>query len=171
MGIGASLKKIRKGKGYSAKEFAEKIKIPYSTYSNYENNNREPSLENLQKICGALDIMLDELMGDYPFRNNKAKEIRESLGLSAKEFSEEIGVPEYLYVRKETGELPFLTEESDKICDLAGLPHSAMLNSPIFENQNKEKDLLHHFNRLNDDGQDEAVKSVKILAKVPEYKK
>lgn len=36
--------------------------IPYSTYSNYENNNREPNLEQLDKIADVLGITVQNLI-------------------------------------------------------------------------------------------------------------
>ena len=36
--------------------------IPYSTYSNYENNNREPNLAQLNKIANILGISLQNLV-------------------------------------------------------------------------------------------------------------
>lgn len=61
--IGNRIRKLRSEKGLTQKEMSELTGIPYSTYSNYENNNREPSLEQLEKIAGVLDIHLAELMG------------------------------------------------------------------------------------------------------------
>lgn len=61
--IGARLKQIRKEKGWTQKNFAEYVKIPYSTYSNYENGNRVPSKEQLEKIVAALGITIPELLG------------------------------------------------------------------------------------------------------------
>lgn len=60
--VGSLIKELRLSKGYTAKDFSKKINIPYSTYSNYENNNREPSLDVLHKICDNLDITIDELL-------------------------------------------------------------------------------------------------------------
>lgn len=55
--IGSNIKKIRKEKGISQKEMAEEIlKIPRSTYSNYENNNRVPDKNTLEKIANALEV-------------------------------------------------------------------------------------------------------------------
>lgn len=61
--IGNRIKQLRKDKGYSQKEMSELAGIPYSTYSNYENNNREPNKKQLDKIANALDISLDDLLG------------------------------------------------------------------------------------------------------------
>ena len=48
--IGTKIKRARKNKGYSQKQMAQLCEMPYSTYSNYENNNREPGTEQLEKI-------------------------------------------------------------------------------------------------------------------------
>lgn len=61
--IGNRIKEYRKSKGFTQKELALRADIPYSTYSNYENNNREPNREQLQKIATALNVPLYELMG------------------------------------------------------------------------------------------------------------
>lgn len=61
--IGSRLKQIRKEKGWTQKDFAEYVNIPYSTYSNYENGNREPSKIQLEKIVATLGITIPELLG------------------------------------------------------------------------------------------------------------
>ncbi len=61
--VGNRIRKFRSEKGMTQKEMSELTGIPYSTYSNYENNNREPSIEQLGKIADALDISIAELMG------------------------------------------------------------------------------------------------------------
>ena len=73
--IGNRIKEYRKSKGITQKELALRAEIPYSTYSNYENNNREPNREQLQKIATALDVPLYELMGfDGSIRINPNKQ-------------------------------------------------------------------------------------------------
>ena len=48
--IGSTIKELRKAKGISQKRKCLKLlDIPYSTYSNYENNNREPSADVIKK--------------------------------------------------------------------------------------------------------------------------
>jgi len=61
--IGNQIRKIRTQKGITQKELAKLADIPYSTYSNYENNNREPNLDQLEKIANALDVSVADLMG------------------------------------------------------------------------------------------------------------
>lgn len=54
--IGNQIKKYRELTGIKQKEMAEKLHIPISTYSNYENNNREPSSELVEKIAKILKV-------------------------------------------------------------------------------------------------------------------
>ena len=61
--IGERIKKKRIEKGYTAKKFASLLEIPYSTYSNYENNNRTPQPGMILKIAEKLQIDASELLG------------------------------------------------------------------------------------------------------------
>lgn len=61
--IGTRIKELRKEKGISQKDFAKLVGINYSTYSNYENNNREPTKAQLKKIADALNVSVDNLLG------------------------------------------------------------------------------------------------------------
>lgn len=62
MDITRKLTKFRIELGMNSKEFAEFIGLPPTTYSNYENKNRTPTLDNLVVICKALNLSLDELV-------------------------------------------------------------------------------------------------------------
>ena len=53
--IGNRIRQLRLEKGYSQKEMAALAGISYTTYSNYENNNREPSMKQIEKIATALN--------------------------------------------------------------------------------------------------------------------
>ena len=57
------LKETRKDSGMSQKEVAELVGVGASCYANYEQGIREPSLEILVKICEALDVSADFLLG------------------------------------------------------------------------------------------------------------
>lgn len=60
--IGDKIKIYRKQKNISQKKMAEILKIPYSTYSNYENNNRTPTKDILNKIADVLDVSVYALI-------------------------------------------------------------------------------------------------------------
>jgi transcriptional regulator with XRE-family HTH domain len=62
--IGSKIKQKRIEMGISQKDMAFKIDIPVSTYSNYENNYREPNGRILSRILSALDTNLKELLND-----------------------------------------------------------------------------------------------------------
>lgn len=74
--VGSNIKKFRKERKMSQKEMAKILNIPSSTYSNYENNNREPSAEVLKKIAQVLNVDLKILLGvnqEANDENNKHK--------------------------------------------------------------------------------------------------
>lgn len=60
--VGNNIKKARKEKNISQKDMAKKLNIPSSTYSNYENNNREPNALTLKKIADALSVDVNYLL-------------------------------------------------------------------------------------------------------------
>ncbi|MBS7008473.1 helix-turn-helix domain-containing protein [Anaerostipes sp.] len=60
--IGGRIKEFRKQKGFTQKQMAKAVGIPYSTYSNYENNNRVPKKEQLEKIVKILGITISDLV-------------------------------------------------------------------------------------------------------------
>jgi transcriptional regulator with XRE-family HTH domain len=59
--IGDSIRKLRIKAGFTQKEMAKELGIPYSTYSNYENNNRTPSIDTLSSIAQKLEIDINDL--------------------------------------------------------------------------------------------------------------
>ena len=58
-----NLRKYRDGLGITAKDFAAKIGINYTTYANYENRGKEPKFDTLCKIADALHVSIDDLLG------------------------------------------------------------------------------------------------------------
>lgn len=59
--IGTKMKKLRKAYEISQKDMANKLGIPVSTYSNYENNLREPPLSILNAFCQQLNFSILDL--------------------------------------------------------------------------------------------------------------
>lgn len=60
--FGDYLKKIRLANNLTQKEFAEKLGIKASAYSNYEKNLREPSTEVINTLAKKFNIDLFELL-------------------------------------------------------------------------------------------------------------
>lgn len=61
-----NLKHFREKAGFTAKEFADLLNVPYGTYVSYENRAREPKYELLLKIADALHVSIDDLLGYKP---------------------------------------------------------------------------------------------------------
>lgn len=62
--VGNKIREIRNSQGLSQREIAKRLEIPFSTYSNYENNNREPSFEMLKRIAKVLGVSIAQLVND-----------------------------------------------------------------------------------------------------------
>ncbi|WP_288165443.1 helix-turn-helix domain-containing protein, partial [Megamonas funiformis] len=64
MSFQENLRYYREKAGYKqAKDFAEALNIPYSTYTGYEVRNREPKYETLCRIADLLQVSTDDLLG------------------------------------------------------------------------------------------------------------
>lgn len=61
------LRACRSEAGVTLSTVSKAIGIPISTYSNYEQSTREPSLKTLALICDYFDVSADYLIGrlDY----------------------------------------------------------------------------------------------------------
>ena len=70
MSFGDSLTKIRIEKGFSRKDLAEQLEIPYTTLRNYETDQREPGHKLLIKIANLLSVSVDELVGYQAKKEN-----------------------------------------------------------------------------------------------------
>ena len=57
------LKELRKEKSMTLKEVATHLNMPLSSYANYEQGVREPSLSMLKKLCDFYDVSSDYLIG------------------------------------------------------------------------------------------------------------
>lgn len=60
--LASNLKALRKGMGMIQEEFAQKMGIPRTTYSNYEQSVSQPSLGDLLKIGQVFDVTIDSLL-------------------------------------------------------------------------------------------------------------
>ena len=57
------LRKARKETGFTQREVAKEIKIPYSTIANYETGRTQPDIETLGILADFYQISLDWLIG------------------------------------------------------------------------------------------------------------
>lgn len=62
MNIGNAIRDIRKRKGISQKELAEKVGLSANALCSIENDKSTPSMKNIKKICSALGVAQSVLM-------------------------------------------------------------------------------------------------------------
>lgn len=56
-----NLKELRNEKGWSQKTTAKKLGVPVSTYANWEQGRREPSIYDIFNFLWVFEITADEL--------------------------------------------------------------------------------------------------------------
>ena len=61
------LKELRNEKQLTLKQLSQALNMPLTTYANYEQGKREPSLSTLRTLCEFFDVSADYLIGrvDY----------------------------------------------------------------------------------------------------------
>lgn len=57
------LKELRESLKFNKKEMARELNLPYTTYVNYETNQREPNSEILILISNYFNVTIDYLLG------------------------------------------------------------------------------------------------------------
>lgn len=62
MTVGEKIQAIRKEKGLSQKDLAEKTGLSIATIQGYEQGKYKPKIENIQKICDGIEIPLRRLI-------------------------------------------------------------------------------------------------------------
>lgn len=107
MTTGQIMQAIRKERGYTQKQLAEKCGMATGTIQQYELNKREPRREQLQKIANALNVSVDylitgkstldiwnEIMADINRETigDNIRKYREEQGLTQKELADFIGL-------------------------------------------------------------------------------
>ena len=71
--FGQRLAKIRKAKGYTQVELADKLGIIQVMVSDYERDKLRPYHEMIVRLSKALDMSTDELLGVKPFKSKDTK--------------------------------------------------------------------------------------------------
>lgn len=96
--LGERLRNLRNAAGYTLKAISEKMSIPLSTISNYEQGSRKPDYETLIRFSEFFDVSTDYLLGltDDPHGEDelpkKVYRIRMNLGKSREEFAQMVNL-------------------------------------------------------------------------------
>ena len=62
------LKKLRKANGLTQHQLANELGMIKQTYSNYENEKREPNIATLIELANYFDVSVDYLIGKEPMK-------------------------------------------------------------------------------------------------------
>lgn len=141
MTTGQRLKMARKKAGLTQAELAAKLGIPYQSISQWERDLRQPKAETLEKIAEALEISPADL-----------------------------GIIRY------EAYYQFNPAARQKILDALDIALKSTYEASVTYEENPEVELLcnrlfQSFFKLNDNGQQEAVKRVEELTEVERYQK
>jgi len=61
--LGERLTELRKNRGWTQQQMAEKLCIARSTYAYYETGGHAPSIEMLLRICRLLQVSVGQVLG------------------------------------------------------------------------------------------------------------
>jgi len=61
--IGHTIRTLRKARGWTQVELAQKLNASQKVVTTYENNQRTPTLENLKKLAALFEVSIDEIVG------------------------------------------------------------------------------------------------------------
>ena len=59
----------KKNKGYSLYKLAKELKLPQQTVYSWANGRTQPSYENMDKLCDALDCSIGDLFESEPIQH------------------------------------------------------------------------------------------------------
>ncbi|KEH93255.1 MULTISPECIES: helix-turn-helix domain-containing protein [Clostridium] len=85
LNIGKKLKKLRNNNGYTLKQLSEICGLSISFISDIENNRRNPSIENLNKLADALDVSVNIFLDNTESKKEKIDSIKQTT-LAQEEF-------------------------------------------------------------------------------------
>lgn len=114
MSFQENLKYYREQAGFkTAKDFADVLNIPYTSYVAYENKNREPKYEMLVKIADLLQVSTDDLLGRT--KNILGKNEDYKLELKIKDILEPHGLLGTLFSGLEKIKIEFISIDKNDI--------------------------------------------------------
>lgn len=79
MTFGKRLQKLRKEKGYTLNELANKFNKSKSTFSSYENDRRKPDIDLIKDLANYFNVTIDYLLTNSSFRYDPKEKISKVL--------------------------------------------------------------------------------------------
>lgn len=121
MTLGERLKALRSERGVSLGKLEKAVNITASTLGDYENDNKNPSIERLKRLAEFYGVSLDYLAGLSEARsvNISIRQICKKTGLSEDAINTLINMKmargEDTYISLDTGEISCLQEIEEKL--------------------------------------------------------
>ncbi|TPE70804.1 helix-turn-helix transcriptional regulator [Halalkalibacterium halodurans] len=75
--LGERLKKLRNERKITQEELGKKVNVTKVSISGYENGNRNPDTETLQKLADFFEVSTDYLLGRTDDKPNEKKEVKQ----------------------------------------------------------------------------------------------
>lgn len=142
MSIGSRIKEIRREKGLTQKQLAEKANIATITVQQYEREVRKPKLEQIFNIARALGVQMDALLG----------------GFEGFDTGEEFDKAWKERVSQHGG-------------DSLGLAYGLGGSVKILHSGTPSERVTKAFEKLTPEGQEVAAKRIEELTEIPKYRK
>lgn len=181
--LGERLKRIRTQDKITLQKLSEKVEIPEEALQMYEDDIVEPGLSITNIIADALEITSEELTGKpwrFPTTGDQIISNRQLLGKTQEELAKEMELPLETIQKfeldisqptyREIQKLALALETTmDVLMDPTGLSRLPKQRSEDEQLQKNKRDMLGYFSDLTPAGQLEAIKSIKLLLRIPEY--
>ena len=167
--IGQKMKHIRKMSGISQKDMAIKLGIAQSSYSNYENENREPPFSLICLFCEKFGISVDSIINSeiQTLKNDvdeketfpdRLKKFRIAKGLTQNQIADVLGVSQNAVYNWENGRRePSL----GAIKQIAEILDTTMFD--LIGEEYKNGDSLDEFERLKKENENLKRQNEKLL--------
>ena len=66
MTLGTNLKSLRKSRGWTQIELAEKLNIAQQVVASYESDKKKPPIDRLQELSALFGVAVDDILGTKP---------------------------------------------------------------------------------------------------------
>jgi transcriptional regulator with XRE-family HTH domain len=141
MDTGKDIKFLRESKGLTQQDLADKVGLSLRTIQRIEKNKNASNLETLNKI---LSVLGGQSVSGLIRIRELTQQAQDALGD---------------------------VEQNVNNIDLTSIAKPALEALEDLKDISDGERLIYYFDQLNNDGQKEAVRDVKKLTKIPEYKK
>ena len=156
MTIGERIKAARKKAGLTQKQLGEKMGISYQAVAQWENDLRNPKIETLRAIPNALGVPVSDLTGTV----NEIASRMDQQALQAKQLLKQPAQTDF-QERKRWAELLLTIDQMSEEAD----------RWDAVNQEQAQAEISAALAQLNPTGQQEAVRRVKELTYIPEYRK